>query len=536
MAPDGSSLESPKEVRSQHGVLKIDLTFRNSLDPDGNLQFCYLDNNGDRSPTLRVNQGDLVILKLKNRLSSSSDDRTKASPISGCNSIAMGPDVTNLHFHGLSIPPSCHADDTLRTSIPPSEKAFVYRFRIPTHQSPGLYWYHPHVHGHTEDQVLGGASGALIVEGAVNVTPAIVGLPERVIVIRDQRLKSTSRQVAGYDPSFPAKDLSINFIPVRYPDYSVPTIRMRPLAREFWRVLNASADTYLTLAVVFNGEWQKTRLVAKHPSWQPLGLVSLDGVPISETNSNPEKVVWKTEILIPPGGRAEFTLQAPPKGVQAELFTAGAETTPPEDNEKPNASLTASNTDTDDVTPPRPLARIVASDDAVEPPAINRDAVAIHPDRFPSLAVVSPTRSRKFYFSEEIGDPKNPSTSTSFFITEEGQVPTKFNPSDLKPNIVVHLGDVEDWTIENRSRESHVFHIHQGHFLVLERNGDVADDNYLLDTVDVPYWDGHSIQFPSVKLRMDFRDPAIVGTFPYHCHILQHSDGGMMGLIEVLPR
>jgi FtsP/CotA-like multicopper oxidase with cupredoxin domain len=34
---------------------------------------------------------------------------------------------------------------------------------------------------------------------------------------------------------------------------------------------------------------------------------------------------------------------------------------------------------------------------------------------------------------------------------------------------------------------------------------------------------------------MDFRDPDIVGTFPYHCHILQHEDGGMMGTIQILP-
>ena len=41
--------------------------------------------------------------------------------------------------------------------------------------------------------------------------------------------------------------------------------------------------------------------------------------------------------------------------------------------------------------------------------------------------------------------------------------------------------------------------------------------------------------YPSVKVRMDFRDPNIVGTFVYHCHILQHEDGGMMGEIQVLP-
>jgi FtsP/CotA-like multicopper oxidase with cupredoxin domain len=36
-------------------------------------------------------------------------------------------------------------------------------------------------------------------------------------------------------------------------------------------------------------------------------------------------------------------------------------------------------------------------------------------------------------------------------------------------------------------------------------------------------------------LRMDFRDPAIVGTFPYHCHLLDHEDAGMMGVVRVEP-
>jgi FtsP/CotA-like multicopper oxidase with cupredoxin domain len=34
---------------------------------------------------------------------------------------------------------------------------------------------------------------------------------------------------------------------------------------------------------------------------------------------------------------------------------------------------------------------------------------------------------------------------------------------------------------------------------------------------------------------MDFRDPNTVGTFLYHCHLLEHEDGGMMGLIRVEP-
>jgi len=38
-----------------------------------------------------------------------------------------------------------------------------------------------------------------------------------------------------------------------------------------------------------------------------------------------------------------------------------------------------------------------------------------------------------------------------------------------------------------------------------------------------------------VTIRMDFRDPQTVGTFVYHCHILNHEDQGMMAKIQVLP-
>jgi FtsP/CotA-like multicopper oxidase with cupredoxin domain len=34
---------------------------------------------------------------------------------------------------------------------------------------------------------------------------------------------------------------------------------------------------------------------------------------------------------------------------------------------------------------------------------------------------------------------------------------------------------------------------------------------------------------------MDFRDPHVIGTFVYHCHLLEHEDGGMMGLVQVIP-
>jgi hypothetical protein len=52
--------------------------------------------------------------------------------------------------------------------------------------------------------------------------------------------------------------------------------------------------------------------------------------------------------------------------------------------------------------------------------------------------------------------------------------------------------------------------------------------------IEVPGWDGNREHpYPSVSLRMDFRGPD-VGNFVFHCHILEHEDGGMMSIIQVV--
>jgi hypothetical protein len=52
--------------------------------------------------------------------------------------------------------------------------------------------------------------------------------------------------------------------------------------------------------------------------------------------------------------------------------------------------------------------------------------------------------------------------------------------------------------------------------------------------IEVPNWDGNTAHpFPSVTLRIDFRGPDI-GTFVFHCHILNHEDLGMMNIVQVV--
>jgi FtsP/CotA-like multicopper oxidase with cupredoxin domain len=186
--------------------------------------------------------------------------------------------------------------------------------------------------------------------------------------------------------------------------------------------------------------------------------------------------------------------------------------------------------------PNRAIATITASEDAPEP----RSKLAASPEPFPPprllwLGNMTPVRTRRLYFSEKLLDPNNPNSATEFYLTVDGQTPAPFNPQSGIPNIIAKQGTVEDWIIENRSNELHAFHIHQLHFMLLDYLGIPVDEPFLRDTVNVPYYDGKALAYPSVRLRMDFRDPNTVGTFVYHCHLLEHEDGGMMGLIRVEP-
>src|SRR5262249_49611621 len=172
-----------------NGVLKVELDYQTFTDAKGQKRFCFLSQQGQQSPNLRVKPGDELILSLRNRLpmqSTSEADVHRHAAAPPCTTGPMTGSSTNLHFHGLVIAPVCHQDDTLNTSIQPSDPPFEYRFKIPDNQPPGMYWYHPHIHGFTRSQILGGASGALVVEGIENVNKEAHNFAERIFVIRDQ--------------------------------------------------------------------------------------------------------------------------------------------------------------------------------------------------------------------------------------------------------------------------------------------------------------------------------------------------------------
>ncbi len=507
----GSTIIEPQNLFSANGKLEVTFSYRTRIDAAGNTLYCFVTPDGQQSPSLHVRPGDELIVHLKNELPASTAGPAMQMPemaVSGGRKRECEPGKTmdnnsvNLHWHGTNVPPTCHQDEVINTVVNTGE-GFEYDVHFPKDEPPGLYWYHPHVHGISEAALLGGASGAIIVQGTENVNPAVAGLGARTIIIRDN-LVPGNPSPGGSVPSW---DVSVNYAPVAWPKFTPVVVPMKPGVKQFWRVVNASADTIIDLQLKYDGVVQ------------PLQVVALDGVPTgSQDGLRLGHSVPAKDVLVPPAGRVEFILTGPSTKVKsAVLSTLNIDTGPDGDND-----------------PTRPLLTIKASNNAPNPPVFMSNTTSLPPpERFAGLSEMMPTVHRKLYFSEVLSDPSDPNSPTNFFITEDGATPTLFDPSN-PPAIVTRQGTVEDWTIENRALENHEFHIHQIHFLVLEQDGKTVDSGQYLDTIQVPYWSGTG-PYPSVKLRMDFRGPD-VGDFVYHCHILGHEDSGMMATIRVLPK
>jgi FtsP/CotA-like multicopper oxidase with cupredoxin domain len=481
-------------------LLEVNLFFKTTKDAAGLTRYCFVTDRGVQAPTFHVLPGDKLVLHLKNELPEApvaSGIHAHTLPAEGdCPGGAMTASSTNIHFHGTTLPPTCHQDDVLNTLVQP-DQSFDYVLNIPRNESPGLYWYHPHPHGFTEPQVQGGASGALIVEGIESVYPELAKLPQRTLVLRDQKLNAEQSAIKS-DANKPSWDLSLNYVPIHYPGYVPAVIATRPRQREFWRVLNAAADALLDLQVQVKGVPQ------------PLQVFAMDGVPLPKGNA-PLK---QDTVPLAPGARVEFVVTTPDIGDEAQLVTLKHDTGP-----------------TGDSDPARPIAKIVSSANADEPHS-RPSRVTSSPATlsFAGLSAATPVAHRQLIFSEENN---KDDSQTVFFIATVPGIHARFHFSD-PPKFKVRQGTVEEWHIENLAKEDHTFHIHQLHFQVVRVNDVPVDDPAIRDTYTLPYWTGKGPR-PSVTLRMDFRDPNIIGVFPFHCHILAHEDAGMMAKLEVLP-
>jgi L-ascorbate oxidase len=183
-------------------------------------------------------------------------------------------------------------------------------------------------------------------------------------------------------------------------------------------------------------------------------------------------------------------------------------------------------------------------------------------------------RRRIFFGLEDLNDGDSFGLGYEEVDEHGGPVPgtqlavTKFDP--MKPTICLPLNPGqnpvhETWELVQLSTENHNFHIHQTKFRPVQSSAPAAspaalkpnpsvgfgvlEDNLPLGVAtpnaaindqimnnqsgvcSVDQWRRGQCISPSVVLDIPFAE---VGEFVYHCHILEHEDGGMMAKIQVV--
>src|SRR5579859_1551031 len=181
----GSEVQNPASLFSKNGILSVNFSYQTRTDSFGRQLFCFMTPSGLQNPTLHLVPGDHLVITVTNNTPAGMNPMAVNSP--NCGASMMDSSSMNIHYHGTNTPPICGQDEVIKTTIN-SGQTFQYNVAFPADEPPGLYWYHPHIHGIAEAAVLGGATGAIVVDGLQSIQPAVAGLRHRVLVIRDQNV------------------------------------------------------------------------------------------------------------------------------------------------------------------------------------------------------------------------------------------------------------------------------------------------------------------------------------------------------------
>ena len=240
-----------------------------------------------------------------------------------------------------------------------------------------------------------------------------------------------------------------------------------------------------------SGEVQRWRVVnASAARYYRLAIAGYEFLQVGTDGGLFDRPVAVHEILLAPAERAEFLVRATaPPGSRAVLralpYDRYMPQTRPADWDVPRDLLTLQYTNE------APVAPVKVPDHLREIPALDTNATA--------------TR-RVIVFSQGMVNNKVMDMNR---VDEHAQ-----------------LGATEIWEIDNVVGMDHPFHLHGFQFQVLDRDGVPEPFRAWRDMINLPK---HS------KARIIVRFSDYPGKWMYHCHILDHEDKGMMGILEVSP-
>ncbi|MCC6412911.1 MAG: multicopper oxidase domain-containing protein [Saprospiraceae bacterium] len=406
-------------------------------------------------PTILLQQGQQVTFNVHNQLG----------------------DTTTTHWHGLHVAPtndgSPHnpilAGETWSPSFTIMDKA-------------ATYWYHPHLHGKTLDQVVKGASGFIIVrdpeEAALNL-PRTYAVDDVPLVFQWKTFDANNQIVEN--------DEADNTVLV---NGSLNGLLELPAQIVRLRLLNGSSHRYFDFGFSDNHLFKQ---------------IASDGGLL-------DAPVSMTRLILGPGERAEILVDLSGlQGNMVKLRQFGTQLP----SGYPGGSMMMGgmmgpkdNTDFDLMT--------------IQVTAQTVNAVTT----FPTTLTTNVAWPQTGAMTRNFGLSAQPMMSmTNFFING-----LKFDMETV--NFTTEQGKTEIWNITNQTMMAHPFHVHGNSFYVLSVNGSTPPSNLRgrKDVVTIPPMNG------SVKIIMRFEDFSDTEMpYMYHCHILSHEDTGMMGQFVVGP-
>lgn len=396
-------------------------------------------------PTLIMHKGDTAHLRVHNALA----------------------DFTSMHWHGLQVPGEM--DGGPPRMVMPDE---TWPVKFAVKNQAGTFWYHPHPHEMTAEQVNFGVAGLIIVkdeEEALLPLPRTYGVDDIPLVVQDRKFDANGDFIL-----YPFGDsVLVNGTPNAYVDCPAQVVRLR--------LLNGSNARVYRFG--FNDD-------------RPFAVIGSDAGLL-------ETPVPTDRLLLSNGERAEVLLDL--TGMEGDSLMLMSYASELEDPVPGSSFFLWESSALNGIDFPVLRIRVGAPTD--DP--ITTVPVTLVNNTPPDLSAVSRTRQKALSGNGMVG-------MGMFYING-----AQFDMDVV--NDTVMLGATEIWRVLNASDIAHPFHIHGGSFYVLDRDGvpPPAHERGPKDVVLVNMAE-------TVRLIMTFNEPTDGWPFMYHCHNLMHEDNMMM--------
>ncbi|CAH0475967.1 unnamed protein product [Peronospora belbahrii] len=535
-------------VKSKPDELRINLIVKLKRFTSDYVDFNTRSYNGlVPAPTIKICPGDRLVVMLTNSLEAGKSNNT------------------NIHLHGMHLPPVGQADNVMPVVKPGGQRKYTYDIR-PDHPA-GTFWYHPHSHGNANSQLNGMMAGTLVVvDRPADFPTELAEMDDLVMILQaicvddcfnmfdnlqdsienkfsplartpkdtdtpdeesEQKVWPTDLEIVENDADVPLNDTSLPtvFVNGQY----LPTVDLAINEYKRLRFVNAIANNV-------------AEIVTTRDSNCMLNVIAMDGIYFDKPKS-------KEVIVIPPGGRADVAIICANTG-EFYLETDCASSR--------NKLLGLVNQHR------VPSQRIVKLKVIKEYEELDEGKISAVATRLPLALPKRPT-----YMENTIKSSKHtPSVAESNKYDFEFSVwmdkkdivygvnHERLNMANI--NYSMPVNELQQWELSVKDYRkpatrtcdlddatsterrlvksdgcrtmSHPFHIHSTHFQVSDMDDDTDPDGILFEKGDwrdtLPLFRG------GVQIRFTPQN-YMMGHIFAHCHIASHVDGGMAQIVNV---